>query len=245
MFTQQAEFQQKTKIIPIEVEEEAQGAEPLPASVSMPNVPLASTTSSSKSFVSQGVVEDSETLRRQEGVKIPINEESETSFEEGQMMRQNVTQVPSGAVSESRKVVISGSDIGEASEEASVSRKSHLSFESQSTRDKAGEICTSGNRLPIVRRGLFFDDSFFQDTRKDFQKAIKEVLMRSGEESSAVDEMACYRSLRSRHLGDDTQAVTSSEDERYHKVGRQRDSMKSLQIIALIQHFKHRLKIRW
>lgn len=41
--------------------------------------------------------------------------------------------------------------------------------------------------------------------------------MRSGEESSAVDEMACYRSLRSRHLGDDTQAVTSSEDERYHK----------------------------
>ncbi|ROT62321.1 heat shock protein 21 [Penaeus vannamei] len=161
-----AEFQQKTKIIPIEVEEEAQGAEPLPASVSMPNVPLASTTSSSKSFVSQGVVEDSETLRRQEGVKIPINEESETSFEEGQMMRQNVTQVPSGAVSESRKVVISGSDIGEASEEASVSRKSHLSFESQSTRDKAGEICTS---------------------------------------------------LRSRHLGDDTQAVTSSEDERYHK----------------------------
>ncbi|XP_047474766.1 uncharacterized protein LOC125029066 isoform X2 [Penaeus chinensis] len=208
---------QRTKIIPIEVEEEAQSAELLSASVSMPNVPLSSMTSSSKSFVSQAVVEDSETIRRQEGVKIPINEESVASHEEGQMLCQNVTKVPTSAVSESRKVVISGSDIGEASEEASVSKKSHLSFESQSTRDKAGEICLSGNRLPIVKRGLFFDDSFFQDTRRDFQKAIKEVLVRSGEESSDVDEMACYRSLRSRHLGDDTQAVTSSEDERYHK----------------------------
>lgn len=203
----------------------------------MPNVPLSSMTSSSKSFVSQGVVEDSETIRRQEGVKIPINEESVASHEEGQMMRQNVTQVPTSAVSESRKVVISGSDIGEASEEASVSKKSHLSFESQSTRDKAGEICTSGNRLPIVKRGLFFDDSFFQDTRKDFQKAIKEILVKSGEESSAADEMTCYRSLRSRHLGDDTQAVTSSEDERYHKVGRYRGSMKSVQTISLVKDF--------
>lgn len=75
------------------------------------------------------------------------------------------------------------------------------------------------NFLPIVRRGLFFDDSFFQESRKDFQRAVKEVLNKWGEQSSIGDDLTRYRSLRSRDLREENQAVTSSEDERQHKVG--------------------------
>ncbi|XP_063603419.1 uncharacterized protein LOC134779292 [Penaeus indicus] len=73
------------------------------------------------------------------------------------------------------------------------------------------------NVLPIVRRGLFFDDSFFQESWKDFQRAVKEVLNKWGEQSFIGDDLTRYRSLRSRDLREENQAVTSSEDERQHK----------------------------
>ncbi|XP_047474764.1 uncharacterized protein LOC125029065 [Penaeus chinensis] len=76
----------------------------------------------------------------------------------------------------------------------------------------------SGSKfVPIRRRGLFFSDSVFQDTRNDFHKAIKEVLKNWGEESSIFDDLTCYRNLRSRDLREENQAVTSLEDESYHK----------------------------
>ncbi|XP_047474768.1 uncharacterized protein LOC125029067 isoform X2 [Penaeus chinensis] len=74
-----------------------------------------------------------------------------------------------------------------------------------------------GHVFPITRRGLFFSDSFFQDSWNDFQKAVREVLARWGEQSSLVDDLTSYRNLRSRDLREDTQAVTSSEDEHQHK----------------------------
>ncbi|XP_037776908.1 uncharacterized protein LOC119573874 [Penaeus monodon] len=76
----------------------------------------------------------------------------------------------------------------------------------------------SGSKfVPIRRRGLFFSDSVFQDTRNDFHKAIKEVLRNWGEESSIFDDLTSYRNLRSRDLREENQAVTSLEDESYHK----------------------------
>ncbi|XP_069981332.1 uncharacterized protein [Penaeus vannamei] len=74
-----------------------------------------------------------------------------------------------------------------------------------------------GHFFPITRRGLFFSDSFFQDSWNDFQKAVREVLARWGEQSSLLDDLTSYRNLRSRDLREDTQAVTSSEDEHQHK----------------------------
>lgn len=77
----------------------------------------------------------------------------------------------------------------------------------------------SGSKfIPIRRRGLFFSDSVFQDTRDDFHRAIKEVLRSWGEESSMFDALTSYRNLRSRDLREENQAVTSLEDESYHKV---------------------------
>ncbi|ROT62298.1 heat shock protein 21 [Penaeus vannamei] len=70
--------------------------------------------------------------------------------------------------------------------------------------------------FPITRKGHFFSHYFFRDTRKDFQKAVREILSRWGEKSCG-DEMTSYRKLRARNMREDTQAVTSSEDERHYK----------------------------
>lgn len=72
--------------------------------------------------------------------------------------------------------------------------------------------------FPVTRKGLFFSDYFFRDTREDFQKAVREVLSKWGEKSSHGDEMTCYRKLRARNMREDNQAVTSSEDEHHYKV---------------------------
>ncbi|XP_042855521.1 uncharacterized protein LOC122242304 isoform X2 [Penaeus japonicus] len=87
----------------------------------------------------------------------------------------------------------------------------------ESACNKAEESFPGHDFLPISRRGLFFGDSFFQESWKDFQRAVKEVLNKWGEHPSAGDDLTRYRSLRSRDLREENQAVTSSEDERQHK----------------------------
>ncbi|XP_042864839.1 uncharacterized protein LOC122248720 [Penaeus japonicus] len=92
-----------------------------------------------------------------------------------------------------------------------------IASKQESACNKAVESFPGHNFLPIVRRGLFFGDSFFQESWNDFQRAVKEVLNKWGEHPSAGDDLTRYRSLRSRDLREENQAVTSSEDERQHK----------------------------
>ncbi|XP_037777251.1 LOW QUALITY PROTEIN: uncharacterized protein LOC119574197 [Penaeus monodon] len=99
----------------------------------------------------------------------------------------------------------------------SVSNKAVSAFSDSEKRSSAIDSFVGHNFFPIVRRGLFFDDSFFQESWKDFQRAVKEVLNKWGEQSSIGDDLTRYRSLRSRDLREENQAVTSSEDERQHK----------------------------
>ncbi|XP_047473901.1 uncharacterized protein LOC125028555 [Penaeus chinensis] len=110
---------------------------------------------------------------------------------------------------------ISKKETNKAVSETCVKKESE-SCESE-TRSSALDSFAGHNVFPIVRRGLFFDDSFFQESWKDFQKAVKEVLNKWGEQSSIGDDLTRYRSLRSRDLREENQAVTSSEDERQHK----------------------------
>nr|XP_027214931.1 uncharacterized protein LOC113807835 isoform X2 [Penaeus vannamei] len=107
---------------------------------------------------------------------------------------------------ESNKAVISETCVKRESESCQSEKRS-----------SALDSFAGHNFLPIVRRGLFFDDSFFQESWKDFQRAVKEVLNKWGEQSSIGDDLTRYRSLRSRDLREENQAVTSSEDERQHK----------------------------
>lgn len=77
---------------------------------------------------------------------------------------------------------------------------------------------TSHKTVSITRKGQFFDDSFFEDTRQDYQDAIKDVLTKWGDKSSKTDDMTSYRQLRTRDMRDENMAVKSSDDELFHKV---------------------------
>ncbi|XP_042240603.1 uncharacterized protein LOC121878438 [Homarus americanus] len=71
--------------------------------------------------------------------------------------------------------------------------------------------------LSIPTRGLFFKDPVFADSRQDFRDAVRDVVSKWGDGSSATDDMTCYRSLRARNMRDDNQAVRSSENEFNYK----------------------------
>ncbi|XP_076061741.1 uncharacterized protein LOC143037427 isoform X2 [Oratosquilla oratoria] len=72
--------------------------------------------------------------------------------------------------------------------------------------------------LPLVLRGSFFDDSFFNHAHKDFEAAMESVLRSHDIETSSMEARKKYRSLRKDKLVDETQAVTMSEDDTYHKI---------------------------
>ncbi|XP_045131968.1 serine-rich adhesin for platelets-like isoform X1 [Portunus trituberculatus] len=80
------------------------------------------------------------------------------------------------------------------------------------------------NQLPITRRGLFFDDSFFAGMRQDFQSAVNEVLGRWGNSEMLMndrDDASClgrYKELREHSLNVESQAVTITADETSHKI---------------------------
>lgn len=66
--------------------------------------------------------------------------------------------------------------------------------------------------------GLFFNDPFFRDAWLDFQEAVRDVLSKCGDLSGSDDPMEQYRSLRTRDLRGESQAVCWTEDEATHKV---------------------------
>lgn len=73
--------------------------------------------------------------------------------------------------------------------------------------------------LPIARRGQFFNDSYFEDTWKNYQDAVRDILSKWDDDSAAAtDDMTCYRRLRSRDMRDENQAITSTEDSSSYKV---------------------------
>lgn len=96
------------------------------------------------------------------------------------------------------------------------------SISTQTSCNYQTEIDEQGRRraaLPIMRRGQFFNDSYFEDTWKDYQDAVREVLAKWDDQSAAAsDDMTCYRRLRSRDMRDENQAITSAEDSSSYKV---------------------------
>lgn len=85
-----------------------------------------------------------------------------------------------------------------------------------------GQLDGRGGRratLPIARRGQFFNDSYFEDTWKNYQDAVRDILSKWDDDSAtASDDMTCYRRLRSRDMRDENQAITSTEDSSSYKV---------------------------
>ncbi|XP_071550976.1 uncharacterized protein [Panulirus ornatus] len=84
--------------------------------------------------------------------------------------------------------------------------------------------------LPISRRGLFLQDSFFEHAHALFNDAVRQVLGRwSGSESLMTDSwndtnlclsnnLSRYRQLRAQNLKEENQAVTARDDNASHKI---------------------------
>lgn len=89
---------------------------------------------------------------------------------------------------------------------------------SDQSADVQSAIAQNIHNLSIVKKGQFFDDSYFEDTRQDFQDAVQDVLTKWGDNSKPTNDINSYRDLRTRDLRDENQAIKSTEDERYHKV---------------------------
>lgn len=80
--------------------------------------------------------------------------------------------------------------------------------------------CTSESTyLPIIRKGLFSDDHFFENVRQNYSQAVKEVLESANEWCCEKDFMQTYRNLRQRNLQVENQAFSVTEDGHTHKVG--------------------------
>ncbi|KAK7067256.1 hypothetical protein SK128_020021 [Halocaridina rubra] len=102
------------------------------------------------------------------------------------------------------------------SEEAATVQDTNHSLGSQNT-SRNIPISVNFSTLPITRRGLFFNDSIFENSRGDFLSAVQDVLSKWGERSSFMDDLTSYRHLRSRDLREENQAMKMSEDESSHK----------------------------
>lgn len=83
--------------------------------------------------------------------------------------------------------------------------------------------------LPVWRKGLFLQDSFFQYVYEAFESAVREILHRWGETDllweqwedprlRLTDALSRYRQLRTHNLREEDQAVTVTSDVASHKV---------------------------
>lgn len=142
----------------------------------------------------------------------------EATSNQGSGANQTSTKERSTFTSESRR----GGD-----EDGRHSDVNNRTEESRSARSQTST--SSGFRdVPFMKRGRFFDDSFFESSRFDFGKKVNEILARWGEEERMdrwdddddfrLNNFNRYRNLRARDLRDDNQAITVTSDDTTHKV---------------------------
>lgn len=207
----ESEAQHKTTIIPIQMEETQDKN--------------ASEGTSSESFKCEQCSQTQTSVNGgKQGVSVPIkNYDQPSEANKSQPKQTQITQesVPSSSSSRLIPIEIEANEanVNASANTARLSQTPSSDFQLKSSEnDKMFHMDPfPGHFFPITRRGLFFSDSFFQDSWNDFQKAVREVLARWGDQSSLLDDLTSYRNLRSRDLREDTQAVTSSEDEHQHK----------------------------
>lgn len=118
----------------------------------------------------------------------------------------------------SNRTTAAGVEQQEQQQECSASRESTATT-SRGRLDAAGELWVLDSLLPVFPKGPFFHDSFFEESRRHFEAAVKEALGRLGQqEETPEDDFSLYRSLRAKNLTDESLAVKVTEDEHGHQV---------------------------
>lgn len=109
--------------------------------------------------------------------------------------------------------------VKEGSQNKSISTQTSCNYQTDNEERQRDGRGSRRSALPIMRRGQFFNDSYFEDTWKDYQDAVRDILAKWDDHSAAAtDDMTCYRRLRSRDMRDENQAITSAEDSSSYKV---------------------------
>ncbi|XP_071551064.1 LOW QUALITY PROTEIN: uncharacterized protein [Panulirus ornatus] len=152
---------------------------------------------------------NSETLSHTDGSQKSSEHFTSRATQEGSTSSAQANTVNNRANEEIEKQSEQKQNVSDISTQTSFTSSSKMNEEKHSESSK-------GITLPIKTRGLFFNDMFFEDTWKDYQDAVRDVVVKWGGQSTA-DDMTCYRKLRTRDMTEENQAVKASEDERNYK----------------------------
>ncbi|KAK3873930.1 hypothetical protein Pcinc_021087 [Petrolisthes cinctipes] len=176
----------------------------------------------------------SQQVREQKGHIIPVRlEEQDTTTESLQQQHHSATNsneqqqscVSSSSIDQSKVCQSARSKICQSLKESSMEQQArslssnseisdNLNLRHENTvTDESHKMC-----VPITKKGPFFRDSFFEDTRKHLTNAVREVLKNTEESSCHSDELNSYRSLLRRNPKLENQAVHMEEDQYTMKI---------------------------
>ncbi|XP_037777724.1 uncharacterized protein LOC119574519 isoform X2 [Penaeus monodon] len=160
---------------------------------------------------------------------VTVPKKSSLTNKDGQTIKITTSHKKSADATNTLKDITNNVEAKEVSVEGKTSKSSRVnvqqdqaqSTESQNTQTSSDSTETrplAPFHLPISERGPFFCDSFFQDTRQQFQEAVDQVLKEWGQLDSASDHMNMYRNLRKHNLQEENQAVAFNEDHQCYKI---------------------------
>ncbi|XP_037777726.1 LOW QUALITY PROTEIN: uncharacterized protein LOC119574521 [Penaeus monodon] len=160
---------------------------------------------------------------------VTVPKKSSLTNKDGQTIKITTSHKKSADATNTLKDITNNVEAKEVSVEGKTSKSSRVnvqqdqaqSTESQNTQTSSDSTETrplAPFHLPISERGPFFCDSFFQDTRHQFQEAVDQVLKEWGQLDSASDHMNMYRNLRKHNLQEENQAVAFNEDHQCYKI---------------------------
>ncbi|CAL4087182.1 unnamed protein product [Meganyctiphanes norvegica] len=103
--------------------------------------------------------------------------------------------------------------------QASSNNSSHKGLSTlESKRSNESSDLYSPINLSILRRGKFFQDSFFEDSRHQFEEAMQSVLNVFESNKQIIDDKQRYRNLRQKELKEEEQACSINQDSQQHKI---------------------------
>lgn len=183
---------------------------------------LTSSTDTKQGEAQQHMTQGASTKTLQEDVAIGsscTSGEAQQSAQSSVSSQKETTSVCNATQTDSSADEVHEKAIEKGSHNKSISTQTSGSCDTVSDDQHRNERGSRRATLPIARRGQFFNDSYFEDTWKNYQDAVRDIVSKWDEDSAAAtDEMTCYRRLRSRDMRDENQAITSTEDASSYKV---------------------------
>ncbi|XP_063613732.1 uncharacterized protein LOC134786966 [Penaeus indicus] len=108
-----------------------------------------------------------------------------------------------------------------SSQNSAISSESKIATNSDRPQKRISHLEHQADRevmLPIISRGYFHHDSFFENFRQQFDTAVRDMLDLWNSRSSFEDDLLSYRRMRDLNLTEENQALSVSQDNTSHQV---------------------------